>query len=99
MKKLPKKLFIFGQETPVIIRPNLSFETGNAGYYDPIKREIVLCSTLKGEDLGQTLIHEFLHGVSFRTGLIQTKIPMEVFEVIAETSATALVENFKFSPR
>lgn len=93
------KLKIFGITVPVKQKPNLTRETGWAGYYDITEKCIYLEPTLSKEERAHTLAHEFFHAVNFRTSMPQTKIPMEVFEIIVDTFATALTENFDLKPK
>ena len=71
------------------------FETGAVGLYDPDQKKIIIDSRLNENDKLHTLIHEFVHAVQFRSGLVQTSIPQDLHEIMAETIATALIENFE----
>lgn len=85
-----KKLNVFGLSVPVRL-DNLGPEL--AGHYDPMKKEIVINndSTQKFD----TMLHELLHACWYRTALSQTDISRDVQEIIVESFAIVLSENFK----
>jgi len=93
------KLKIFGVTVPVKEYKNLIQERGWGGFYDIEEKAIYLDPTLTKEEKMQTLLHEFFHGVMFRTAMHQTKIPHEVFEIIVDNLATAMIENFHIRPK
>lgn len=93
------KLKIFGVTVPVKEYKNLIQERGWSGYYDITEKVIYIDASLKGEERLQTIIHEFGHSVMYRTAMQQTKIPHEVFEIIVDNFATAIVENFNLKPK
>jgi Zn-dependent peptidase ImmA (M78 family) len=70
-----------------------------AGFFSPTHNEIQICKSLKKTDKEQTLMHEFLHAVFYRMGIIQSKMPIELEEIIVENFATAITENFSVRPK
>jgi 3-hydroxyacyl-CoA dehydrogenase len=86
------KLQIFGQEVAVKIK-DLS-EKGLKGFYDPIKKEIIICEKLDKAEKIQTLVHEVGHAALIRIYL-GSIIPTEVHETIVDVIATAITENFE----
>jgi Zn-dependent peptidase ImmA (M78 family) len=91
--KLPKKLNILGRTIKVIDAPI----KGCYGVFYPLQSEIVINTPIikdHGLDVNQTLIHEMIHVVMNRTGLDQIIDP-QVSEIICETIANSMVDNFK----
>ena len=82
-------LNVFGKKIHVVVKDLTDYQLD--GYFDPNDYSIAIDP--KADDPLQSLCHELFHSVWFRTGIIQTKIPMEVQEIIIENIATALVEN------
>lgn len=64
-----------------------------AGYYDPVKNEIVISDEYEGKF--HTLIHELGHVVWNRLGINQTQVPLDIQEIVVEGFATAFIENFE----
>jgi Zn-dependent peptidase ImmA (M78 family) len=89
------KLNIFGQEVLVIFKQDFSKQTGWAGLYCHDTKTITVDKELKGEELAQTLLHEFFHAVFFRVGLMQAKVSKDAHEMIVENFATSFIENYK----
>lgn len=86
------KLKIFGELFK--LKRSETIEThGVYGYCDPNKLEIVIDQSLDGTLFLETLIHEIGHAVFYRTGIRQTKMPLEVEEIICENISKALIEN------
>ncbi|MGL4558317.1 MAG: hypothetical protein ACRCV5_12485 [Afipia sp.] len=92
------KFNVFGLVVPVIKEKGLS-ERGFAGYYDPMKKQIKIDPNQKGLELTHTVLHELGHTLFDRCGILQSKIPPELVEVIVENYATMLVENFRVTPK
>lgn len=84
---------IFGMEVKVVREKGLGDSKGLAGYFDPVKKMIVVDAELKGRDLLGTLWHEIDHALKHRVGLFQTRMSSDVHEVSAETSSTFWVEQ------
>lgn len=84
------KLKIFGLEVPVTIEqienPHL------AAYYDLENHRIVISAEDKHKLA--SLCHEMIHSMFQRTGLNQTKMPIDVQEIICENISVMIVENW-----
>lgn len=100
--KLLRRLNVFGKVVPVFkvdgllrgeaapdVGPCLGFYT----YADDGPR-IAVESTLQGEELQHTILHEMFHAVLDRVH-VQQQLPPALVEVIVETLAVSVVDNFK----
>ena len=96
MRRFPDSLEIFGQTYSVEYKTPL--KNNSCGLCYPDKHLIEIDSTQKEKDKTHTLIHEFMHSVIFRTGVFQG-VDEKIIEVICESTATAMLENFKVSAR
>lgn len=74
-------------------------QLGYTGIFEPIEKRITIDENLDPEESMQTEIHEVLHACWFRLSLNQTQIPGSLQEVIVDTFATALTENYKIKPK
>jgi Zn-dependent peptidase ImmA (M78 family) len=90
MRKFPESVIIFGEEYKVIIE---NIKTGELGLADPNNKTITLEKNQSEKSKTHSFIHEFGHCVIFRTGLFQG-IDEKMIEVVVESMATALLENF-----
>lgn len=90
-----RALNIFGKSFP-IVREDILEKQGNLGLFDLEK--IILDQSLDGVELIETEIHEAIHAIAERTGLTRTSISSDLWEVIAENIARALVENYRITP-
>jgi len=90
------KFNVFGMKVPVFKQVGLTENTDWMGYFDPIKKSIVIDAALKGEEYQVTIIHEFLEAVWFRNSF-NLAINNETKEVIIDQISKALIENFKIS--
>jgi len=88
------KLNILGKIVTVLRTCGLVQERNWAGYFDPHKSEIHLDSTLDGDYLNETFIHEFLEAVYSRASFNQS-IEHQLKEVMIDITSKALNENFK----
>lgn len=88
-------LNIFGQKVRVLKQKNLMSEKGIFGEYNPNTNIITVDSELVGDDFMHTVLHEFCHGVVYRTGIYQALRELGVEEIICENIPRALIENFK----
>lgn len=91
LNELPKTVNIFGQKYKVKVEdlpPHL------AGQCDRQSFEILLNSELIEPLVGEVLLHEIGHAVFSRVGLLQC-VEHNIEEIIVDTFATAISENFK----
>lgn len=51
------------------------------------------------KNIKQTIIHELIHGVFYRTAIYQGEISDDLTEVICDNVATFIVETFDLSPK
>lgn len=92
------KLKIFGKDCKVKLVKGMK-EQGYLGLFYPDKFEIHIDATLKGEEYYSVLVHECFHGLFHRVGFNQTRIPIDVQELLAESVATMFTENFKITKK
>lgn len=86
---------IFGKDYPVIKK---ALKAQNLeGYFTGDVLEIE--ETLTGAEETQTELHEFFHAVNERLGFVQTSISEDLWELIVENYARALVENYEIKPK
>lgn len=93
---IPKKLKVFGKEIKVTDDEDLIRE-GALGMLEIDKSLIRLDRTLEGDAKWQTLLHELFHVVFSRVGLTQTRVDLDLEEIIVESLSTAVVENFNLT--
>lgn len=96
--RIPKKVYILGQEYKVIEIPN-PVANGEvvAGYYRHASLEIVINKNQSKDDKTHTLLHELGHALFIRCGLMQANISSEIEEIIVENFATMITEQFKLT--
>lgn len=90
------KINVLGQIVTVTRERGL-IEQGIKGLYKYAEKSIVIDATLKGIDLDHTLMHEVAHALMYRSSVYQSLAPA-LEEVIVDTLATLLVENFALVP-
>jgi len=96
---MKNKINIFGIEYKIEKRERIVTNEGVChGLIDFETQIIYLDETLSKEEFQQTLLHEAFHGVVKRLGLNQS-IAHEVEEVLVDSFATFLIENFHLRPR
>lgn len=76
---------------------NLVNNENVGGYFDFKKIYIALDANLSAEDSTRILLHEIGHAIFNRAGLLQTKMPIQLEEIIVDQFATVLSENFKLT--
>lgn len=92
---LPTTLNIFGQTYKV--KPTNLIETmGALGLCDRKDKVIYIDNTVDEREQYCTLLHEMGHAVFSRVSLVQA-VDAKLEEVIVDTLATAIIENFDFS--
>lgn len=89
---------IFGVKFKIVRDKKLD-ELGLAGQLHYHDKKIVISSSLKGEDYMHTLLHEMFHAVIRRTSIIQSDLHHDLEEIIVDSFATAVCENFKLTKR
>lgn len=93
MKKLKvwRTAEVFGAKVPVF-RPG-DLEEVN-GFFDPNTKVIAIDSSLKGEELERTVMHEVLHALLDRL-YIDSQLDEKLVEVIIENICGVVFDNFK----
>ena len=89
----PKSIMILGKRYDIFykdLRADHAF-----GMTDNRKRVILIDQSLTGEELQQTLLHEFFHAVLHRTGASQA-LHGDLEEVLVDSIATFLVDIYDF---
>jgi Zn-dependent peptidase ImmA (M78 family) len=92
MKK-PKVVNVFGKAYQ--IKYEDMSKTDACGLTDNKNYLIIIDSSLKGDDLKHTLLHESFHAILYRTSVTQS-LSHELEEVIVDQIATFLVDNYNF---
>lgn len=95
MKK-PDLLIVFGEVVPVEYPEGLMIEHEAQGEYCSIRKKINIDPGLEGEDLDMCVVHELFHALADRISLNQA-ISKELEEILADTVAKVIVENFKLT--
>ncbi len=93
------KLKIFGQAVSLKKEKGLANNKGLSGYYCPKDKVIVIDADARGDEFMLIKIHEVFHAMFDRIGLAQTGISRDVQEILAESVATVIVENFDLKPK
>jgi Zn-dependent peptidase ImmA (M78 family) len=88
---------VFGKNIK-LYRKNL-LQHGIVGLFEGTTGRITIDSTLRGDELDHTLLHELVHALWHRLGMMQTQIPHEVQELICENVATMITENFSIKKK
>lgn len=95
MKKIPKKLIIFGKPHKVTLMPDLhSYGTPVRGLFLINHAEIYLDKNQAPDELLHTLLHECGHAIIQRISISQTGLAPELEEVIVDSFATFITETF-----
>lgn len=92
-----REINVFGMILSIVYKP--LDELGYSGMFEPVEKRITIDENLSADESMQTEIHEVLHACWFRLSLNQTQIPHSLQEVIVDTFATALTENYKIKPK
>lgn len=71
---------------------------GAEGMCLPREKIILIDKKLKGNDLLETIIHEFGHGV-FTEGSLRQAVTPELEEIIVDLMARCLVKNFSIKQK
>jgi len=86
---------IYGQKIPCRPVKNMAQTTGDIGRFYYVENEIVFDPDI--EPL-HTLLHEFIHAMAHRLSWNQF-LEKQAEEMLADTIALALMENFEIKPR
>jgi len=79
---------IFGRPVDYLLEPLYGLE----GAYCPVKGTITIDP--KCQDKVQTILHEEFHAVWDRLGLNQTSVHADIQDIICESFATFITENY-----
>lgn len=85
---------VFGEEYHLEVLPDEDSRV--MGRFDSSEKKIFIREKLSERDFFHTLIHEIGHGLFYRNSFYQS-IPSELEEVIVDSFATIMVENFNFT--
>ena len=85
---------VFGSKITIKFDSTLDAQ-GFKGIYFADKKLILLEKTLTPSHKLQTLIHEMIHSIISRIGIDQTKMSHDLEEILCESIAITLVENWK----
>lgn len=91
-------LKVFGSLVPAFLVKGMTKAEGALGFYESENRFIGIDSSLRGDKLEATMVHELFHAMFHRLYLSQ-QIPPELEEVIIENLVVVLFDNYKVSPR
>lgn len=90
MKKIPKKIIVFGIEYKIRYRKNLRYNGDNInGLHDPTKHEIFIESNLSEEERKDVFWHELGHAIFNVTSMTQG-INDSLEEIIVDNYAKML---------
>ena len=93
-------LSIFGDSIFVTFKPVVLDSSGNevSGSYcrKEKKIEISLEANKYKKDISEAFLHEFIHSVIHRLGLYNAELSHDLEEILCDTIAVALSENFDF---
>ncbi|MBX3018011.1 MAG: hypothetical protein KF767_08985 [Bdellovibrionaceae bacterium] len=92
------KLKIFGVSMQVKRRKHLRTKEEAMGIYYPGQNLIHIDADLKGEEYDQCVLHEAVHALLDRLH-ISPAIDEDVEEIIADSVATMITENWKLSKK
>ena len=87
------KISVFGKDIEVIFK-DLS-DDGIYGKFESKESRIYIHQGLTNDDIEATLLHEIFHAICYRIGIRQA-LPHELEEILVESFATWLVENYEF---
>lgn len=96
--KIPANLVINGYEWSVEFDDDILEKREILGECDPDARTIKLSSTLKGNDLNSTFLHEVFHALVHEYSINQA-IERSAEEIIVDVFSKFLIENFYVTPK
>lgn len=83
---------IFGMKVNIKLMA-IKEQMGIHGFFDPVKKLIVIDSKQNDKEKMETLVHETVHAISHRLSWRQA-IPIELEETFCDQLAKAFTENF-----
>jgi 16S rRNA G966 N2-methylase RsmD len=88
---------IFGRTVAYVPLANLMKEDDTVAEFFPCEDQDfdIIFFDPEFKDQAQAIIHEEIHGVMNRTGIVQTSITQDVIEVICENVATYIAEAYE----
>lgn len=93
--KIIKNLDVLGKKIKVVFRDMT--EENVCGHYIYSSNLIEINNMLTKETQEITLIHELIHAVFFRAGVLNTKVSEDIEEIICDQVAKVITENFKLT--
>ncbi len=84
---------VLGKKIKVVFRDMT--QDNVCGHYVYDKNLIEINNKLNKETQEVTLLHEIIHAVFFRSGILNTKVSADAEEVICDQVAKVIQENFK----
>lgn len=89
---LPKSVNVYGEKIKVKLQDLKNHSV--AGFFDGDKNLIVICNSLKGNDLLLTFLHEVSHAIWSKSGMRQMHCSSDVEEMTCENIPNWIVKNF-----
>lgn len=89
------KFNVYGRDIEVKKVPKLIMTKGVAASYCLKTKSIEIDSALKGEDMIHAYIHELIHALCDRIGLINCDFSHDLEELLADNVPAMLLENFE----
>lgn len=89
------KLNIFGTTYRILKTKGELPIHGASGVCDLENKIIYIASELKGDEYQRVLIHESIHAIINRCSIDQAQLSNDIQEVLCDTIAVALTENFR----
>lgn len=92
-----KSFDVLGKKIKVVFRDMT--EENVCGHYVYNENLIEINTKTTRETQEITLLHELVHAVFFRSGVLNAKISSDLEEVISDQLAKVIIENFKLVKR
>lgn len=92
--ELPKQLHVYGRNIPV----NLAKHDEHAGMFCKEEYKIYITPDQTEHEKWTTLLHEMFHAVVHRCSIYQA-LDDNLEEIIVDSFATAIWENFELKPK
>lgn len=98
--KIPKKINIFGMMHKVTVMPNLAvYGQRVSGLFLPSSHQIFIEADQEKEEMLHTFLHECGHAILDRISVGQTGLSTELEEIIVDSFARFITENFHLRPK